>query len=364
MLSREVYEQLHRNPELSYQEYQTTKLIKSILSNYDLEIIELDPTGLIAKTQTNFKQSLVFRADIDALPITEKTGISYQSQNIGVMHSCGHDLHTAGLLEFISKIDFTTINHNLIFIFQPGEEVDGGARICLKHKLFDNLDIDGIYAIHIWPQLDYGLIGCKPGVMMATNYVFNLSLSGVSTHCSTPNLGSEMISLIASFTNYLNTIISKLTSIDDGLAINIGKIVGGEQANITLSELSLFGTIRALNDNILEQVVLMIEDFLNSNTRLYKLDYKFQQVECTYPCVENSRKLIDFHQAKQTIESPSYAVEDFGFYKHLGPTLFAFIGCKEENQMSLHNQSFLPNPELITEVSNYYLRILGDWNNA
>lgn len=364
MSSRAIYEQLHRNPELSYQEFETTKMIATELAKYQLTITYLNPTGLIASTKTNFSQSLVFRADIDGLPISEQTSAEYQSQTNGVMHACGHDLHIAGLLEFISKINFSNITHNLIFVFQPGEEVDGGARIVLNNELFKSHQIAGVYAIHVWPELKYGTIGCKPGAMMATNYVFALKLHGQSTHCSTPHLGSELISMLANFTSYLNTISSKLTSLEQPVAINIGQISGGKQANISLAELQLTGTIRAQSDCQLSQITSLIDNYLSATCPLYKLEYQFQRTECSYPCVVNSKQLVDFHKLPQTVTNPSFAVEDFGFYKQLGPSLFSFIGTDEGEQMSLHSPRFLPNPKIIEEISSYYLKILEDWINA
>ncbi|WOO87420.1 M20 family metallopeptidase [Mollicutes bacterium LVI A0039] len=363
MLSSQIYQQLHRYPELSYQEFETTKLIKQVLSDYKLDITMINPTGLIATTQTDYEQTIVFRADIDGLAISEQTNASYSSQNPGVMHACGHDLHIAGMLDFIAKIEFEQLAYNLIFIFQPGEEVDGGARLILEHPLFNNHQIVGIYGVHVWPELDYGTINLKHGPMMATNYVFELVLEGTSTHCSTPHLGSEMLSLVASLINYFNTINSKMTDLHQGVAINIGQIAGGKQPNVTLSNMILNGTIRALNDQQLADVVELITNFLASNCKLYNLKYCFKQTECTYPCVENDPELIKFHNLSANLEQPSFAVEDFGFYKQLGPTLFTFIGTREDTQMSLHSEKFLPSPNLVNVISDYYLQLLGDYHD-
>lgn len=362
MLSNEVYEWLHQNPELSYNEFKTTKFIINHLSSYDLDLIPVDPTGVIAVTKTNHPKTIVFRADIDGLAITEQTDTNYSSINPGVMHGCGHDIHITSLLEFVSKIDFELLSVNIIFVFQPGEEVDGGARKVINNPIFNKHQIVGIYASHVWPELDLGTIGLKVGTMMATNYVFNLKLKGTSTHCSTPHLGSEMFGLLTAFTNYLNTINSKMTDLNKAVAINIGQINGGKQPNITLSELSLKGTIRAQEDRQLKIVVELIDNFLQANCSLYKIDYKLTQIECSYPCVDNDRHLIEYHGLTPNLTNGSFAVEDFGFYKQLGPTLFVFAGTHEQQQMSLHSEKFLPSPKVINIISNYYLKILGDYD--
>lgn len=364
MSSLDLYYKLHSNPELSYKEVETTKLIKNNLIQYPLDLHDVEPTGIIAVTKTNHEQTLVFRSDIDGLPITETTDASYQSTTSGVMHACGHDIHIASLLEFISTIDWQTLNYNLIFIFQPAEEVDGGAKLIINNSLFERHNIAGIYAVHVWPELEFGKLGIKSGVMMATNYVFKLTLVGNSTHCSTPAQGSEMLGFVANFNSYLNLIVAKKIDLNKGATINIGSIHGGQQANITLSELELVGTIRAKDDEVLSQIVKQITDYLKSTCNLHNLSFSFEQTECTYPCVENSDELMDKHNLTPTIVDSSFAVEDFGFYKQLGSTLFTFVGVGEQKPMSLHSSDFLPNPQIIKTISDYYQKILKDWNNA
>lgn len=358
---KKIFKDLHKIPELSYQEFKTTKYIFDYLNNYDLEIYKLNPTGLIAVYRTNKnKDAIIFRADIDALPIGTKA-----------MHSCGHDAHTSMLLKFISNILEKPLkfDKNLIFVFQPAEEVDGGARIVLESKVFDEFLIKGFFAMHLWPEIKNGIIGIKKNEVMGTNFVFEIDISGVSAHVSTPQKAIDCTQVLGDLIQSVNYLIAKTNSPFEPSVINFGKINGGVAPNIIIDNIIIEGTLRAGSDKALNSLVNSLKKLLNSLELKYGCKITITQKEITYPAVKNDLDLFfkvteSFSKTNDfdylILDNPSLACEDFGFYTQKYPSLFLFIGTNsDEYQNMLHSKNFCFDEDVLEKGVQLYEGLLA-----
>ncbi len=365
----DTYTYLHKHPELSYNEFMTTAFILNFLSDYSdrLEIQKLDPTGVIAVLNNNSNETIAFRADIDALPISEKNEFEYKSLNDGIMHSCGHDGHTTMLLHFIKNIFEKELKFtkNLMFVFQPAEEVDSGAKIVLDSDVFKQHNIKHMFGMHLWPELNKGVVGLKPKNLMGTNYVFELKIHGKSSHASTPQFSIDTTQILGELIQNINFLIAKTSSPFEPIVINIGKITGGVAANIVIDEITINGTMRASNDDALESLLVRFVNVINALEDKYHCQINLIQTEVTYPSVCNDEKLIkkigdnlDGFNTKE-LEFPSLACEDFGFYSQKFSTAFLFLGTKDDTfTSSLHSPTFAFDLDVLNTGVNLYERLL------
>ncbi len=356
------YVHLHQNPEISYEEFNTSAYINKCLSKYPCTIEHLNPTGLIAKFDFGSKHSVAIRTEIDALPINEQNDVSYRSQNEGVMHACGHDAHMAMVLTLVDNIcsQAERYKYNLIFVFQPGEEKDGGAKIVLNSNTFLNEQIIAMYGFHVWPQLKPNIIGYKSGAIMGTNLVFSIELSGTSTHASTPHLGSDCLGALSAIYQMINQLLTRNKAPNEQAVINIGMVHGGSVANASIANMQLTGTMRAQTDEELYKLKKQFLKQLDLIKLQYQIDYHFNQIEVSYPAVINdatltkqtAEQLLGANIECQQLEDVSLAVEDFGFYTQKYQCCFMFLGIGGEHPLhSSHLKIDLDN--LQTGVKAY-----------
>ncbi len=366
---QETFKHLHKHPELSYNETITTEFILEFLSQFGdkLEVTKLDPTGVIAVYNNNRNETLAFRSDIDALPVSEKNEFDFKSINVGVMHACGHDGHTAMLLHFIKNILEKNIkfDKNLMFIFQPAEEVDGGARIVLDNEVFKKHNIKHLFGIHLWPELERDVLGLKSKNLMGTNFVFELKILGKSAHASTPQFSVDSTQVLAELIQNINFLIAKTTSPFEPVVINLGKINGGVAPNVIIDEITVNGTMRASNDNSLANLVDNFRNVLNSLENKYGCTINLTQTEVTYPSVYNDVAIIKNLEKNlenfkiQTLDFPTLACEDFGFYSQKISTGFFFLGTRDNSFTSvLHSPTFSFDLNILDTGVNFYEQLL------
>ena len=255
----------HEYPELSNREYQTAAYIKEKLEALGLEVnSDIAFTGLTAFIRGENPGPLIaLRADMDALPVTEKLNLpfsskqvtTYQGQQVGVMHACGHDAHMAvllGVAEFLSK-NTDKLNGDIMLIFQPAEEgspegEEGGAELMLKEGIFDEEKPDVIFGMHVG-NAPHGFVSTKPGPMMASSEAFRITVMGKQTHGSRPWAGVDPITAASDIVTTLQTIVSRrLNILDSQAVITVGKIQGGTRNNIIPEEVFMEGTIRTFDE--------------------------------------------------------------------------------------------------------------------
>ncbi|SCJ79261.1 N-acetyldiaminopimelate deacetylase [uncultured Eubacterium sp.] len=229
-LSHEIIQyrrDLHQIPELGFYVYKTSAYVQNILAGLACEVEQIVKTGLIAYFDFGRKETVAFRADMDALPIQEETGLPYASSHEGCMHACGHDGHMAGLLGFAKVLDDYKKNNvqmpcNALLLFQPAEEtIDGALRICGTH-IFDRYNIKAIFGLHLWPMLSKGEIASRPGPMMAKSTAVAVEFEGVSAHCGEPEKGKDALEAACKFVSDIYTF--KSLYVRDRCVLKFGKM--------------------------------------------------------------------------------------------------------------------------------------------
>jgi amidohydrolase len=338
---------LHMYPELSMQEFETSKYIKSILKKHNISYIEGAKTGVIA-TIGSKNRVVAIRADIDALPLQEETNVSYQSKNKNIMHACGHDAHTAIALAsaIVLKQYEESLNGTVKILFQPNEEVSSGALDFINEGLTN--DIETIIGLHVMPYLEVGEIEVKDDCLTGSSTSITIKAIGKSAHAAYPQNGIDSIVIMSDIILKLQTIVSRNLPPEEQVALSFGQINGGTKSNIIANTVTAKGTLRTTSNKTKEFMKNRIEEIVKHTALSYNGDY-----ECTfhdgYIPLYNDKEIntIIRNVAKTcniTVKEkkyPSLGVEDFGYYLQNMNGAFFHLGCKEKgNNSGLHGPKF------------------------
>ncbi len=350
-----IRQNLHANPELSGEEKHTRDLVKNHLLDCGYTIKQFkNHYGLVVEyiKDPNLK-TVAIRADMDALPICEKTDISYKSSKQNIMHACGHDSHTAivlGVALALSKIK-DKLNGNIRFIFQASEEtIEGGSVDLIDDGALDGVDM--IFGLHAYPYLNTGQIGYKYGVMMASADIFSIEIFGKSSHGARPHEGVDAILVTSMIVNSLNHIVSRRIDPLHPAVISLGTIEGGTVQNIICNHVLLKGTVRTINEDVREDIPKLMEESIKgvceSMGASYKFDYIFGQPELindnrsTDIILNSAKKIIDEADCIDLID-PVMGGEDFSKYlKEADGAFFRLGTCNEAKGTCIpqHNSKF------------------------
>ncbi len=341
----ETRRDIHKHPELSFQEYRTSKLVAKQLESFGLEVERnIGKTGVVATLQGNNPgKTIAFRADMDALPIQEIGDAPYKSVNDGVMHACGHDAHTAMLLgaaEVLSK-NHKNIQGTIKFIFQPAEEGYGGAQFMIDDGAIDN--VDEIYGLHVWNYQESGTVGVQSGPVMAAADIFTITITGVGGHGAAPQGTVDCVVVSSYLIQAIQTIVSRNTNPLENTVITVGQINGGYNFNIIADKIVLKGTTRAYTEDNRELIQCRLNEIIKGTEIMFgakiKLDYKDG-----YPPVINNARVTDnlYNIARSIVGdnviSPylSMGGEDFSYFSNKIPGCFFFLGTapKDREPMS------------------------------
>ena len=352
-----VRRHLHQNPELSFQEFETSKYVQSILSKWNIEFKNnIAGTGIIGLIKPSKKTTkcVALRADLDALPILEENNTDYCSTNKGVMHACGHDVHTATLLGALKIINDNKeeLNCSVKFIFQPGEEkLPGGASMMIGEKVLENPFVDEIFALHVFPELEVGKVGLREGMYMASCDEIYMTVIGKGGHGAMPHQNIDPILASAHILTSLQQIVSRNCPPIIPSVLSFGKIEGLGATNVIPNEVKLEGTFRTMNEEwrekahhlINKQAALIAESFGA------KIDINIVK---GYPFLENNIKLTQktkneleaYFGEENVIHLPIRMTgEDFAFFAQKVPATFIRIGVKNEEKgiiYPVHNSKF------------------------
>lgn len=348
---------LHANPELSFQEKETSQYIKEILNQEGILYREYINTGILAivEGKNPHSRSIALRADIDALPIQEKNDIDYNSNNSGVMHACGHDVHTTCLIGAIKilKALKDSFEGTVYCIFQPGEEMNpGGASLMIKEGILDIIDSCFFIAQHVCPSLKVGQVGYCSGVAMSSCDDFIITIKGKGGHAAMPqecinpiNIASHITLATQQITNYFNTT-------DNSLVISIGTIETTDGTfNVIPDSVKLKGTIRVSNNDYRETILERFESLINhvvkgmsGNCDIY--------IDRGYPALVNDNLLEDIFVETATeflgkdnvVEiKQSMTSEDFAYFSMERNAFFYRLGTQSlngENSSKVHTNNF------------------------
>lgn len=346
----------HQDPELELDCHQTAAVVAGHLASLGLEvktgIAQSGVVGLIHGSGAGPTAAL--RLDMDALPISEQTGLDFSSQVAGVMHACGHDAHTAIGLGVATVL--TALRHfwpgAVKLIFQPGEEYPGAAKTMIAEGVLKEPQVEAIFGCHLYPEMPTGQVGIRYGVMTAANDEFNIRLKGPGGHGSSPHQCPDPIVAAGHLIVGLQTIVSRFHNPLEPLVISIGEIKGGGGHNVIATEVSLKGTIRSVSQPAREAGRLGLERMIKGLETAWGLNIELN-LRPGEPSLVNDEGLVAFVEESlgellgpdsvRRLPSPSLGAEDFAYLAELVPAVYLRLGCQEEKRkrvQALHSPFF------------------------
>jgi hippurate hydrolase len=352
----QIREHIHQHPELSFQEFETSAFICSKLDDWGISYQKgYAGTGILASIQGRNpdKQVIAFRADMDALPIVEMNEVAYASKNKGVMHACGHDVHSTcllGAIRILNEIK-NEWEGTIQCIFQPGEEKHpGGASLLIKEGILENPKPAAIFALHVYPHLPYGSIGYRAGQYMASADEIYIRVIGKGGHAALPHQTVDPIIISAQLLTSLQQIISRNCNPLQPSVLSFGKIAGGQAGNVIPDEVRIEGTLRCMDEKWRAKAHDLIRKHTIELCRALGGDAEIE-IPMGYPSLFNdpqvTRQFQDIAEKALGVEQVKeldlrMAAEDFSFYTHQVPGCFFRIGTSKGNefQFPVHNARF------------------------
>ncbi|MDN7146524.1 amidohydrolase [Liquorilactobacillus mali] len=357
----EMRHYFHQYPELSNNEFNTTKKIKEVLNNWGVSILETNlNTGLLAEIKGKKPGSIIaLRADIDALPVQEETELAFKSLNPGRMHACGHDLHLTSLLGAIKyfKDNQDQIEGTIRFLFQPAEEAGGGAEQVIEKNVLKG--VKAILGFHNNPNLPVGAIALQAGPMMAGCYKFEITIKGQGSHGAKPEKGRDPIITLTEIVGALQTIVSRNVNPQDAVVVSVTNINAGSVWNVIPSEAYLQGTVRLFDEKNAELVKQRLFELTEGIARAYGQIVEIDWSERALPINNDSsltEVVIDNISSKVHKPLLSMAGEDFATYQKKIPGVFAFVGSNGSSDAAdWHEPNFIGLDETLTAGVKYFI---------
>lgn len=360
----------HENPELSFQEFETSKYVFQKLQSFgNIEVSQVTPTSVLGRIIGSQPGKVIaLRADMDALPIEEETGLPFASKNKEIMHACGHDGHTAILLgaaKVLSQIK-DDIKGEIRFFFQHAEELfPGGAAEMVKAGVTEG--IDGVIGLHLASQIPAGLFNLCYGPVTAGTDAFDIEIQGKGGHGSAPEATVDPIAIGVQIVNGINQIISRKVDASKRAVISVTKFHGGTANNIIPDRVTLGGTVRTFDPEIRSQIPVWIEKIAKGITEAHDASYQLNY-QLGYSSVVNEEKitsLVDqtlvetFGESKRVIAQAIMGGEDFSAFSAAAPGCFVFLGAgseKPEENYPHHHPKFDIKEESFILGVNYFVR--------
>ena len=364
--AKEIRRKLHENPELGNREFETTKFIKTFLEeNRVLTFFPLE-TGAIGIIDAGKSESIAFRADIDALPIFENTNLSCSSKIDGIMHACGHDIHTASLLAAAKIISRhrDELKKNIVFIFQPDEEGDGGAKRIVDTGIFEERNIKKVFGIHVRPELSAKTVAVKYQKSYAASDVFEVVVHGKSAHGAEPQNGKNALAAASHVVTALESLVSKNVSPTDSAVLSVCTFESGSAVNIIPDTAKIGGIIRTLGFETRKKVKDSFCKTVEYTAKAFGCETEIRIKE-SYPGVVNNDEATRLVQScaeevfsKENVcvlSEPTMTTEDFGYYLMKAPGCFYHIGA--ECEAPLHSPKFSPNEECLKTAVAMHVKL-------
>ncbi|HSN09775.1 MAG TPA: M20 family metallopeptidase, partial [Hanamia sp.] len=352
----QIRHHLHQYPELSYKEFETSKYIQQKLKDIGIDFEVLATTGVVGiiKGKNPDKKVIALRDDMDALPIKEENEVTYRSKNEGVMHACGHDVHTTSLLgaaKILNELK-EEWEGTIKLIFQPGEEKNpGGASLMIKEGVLENPKPDSIIALHVHPSLEVGKLSFRSGMVMASADEIYITVKGKGGHAAAPHLTSDTILAASQLVVNLQQVVSRFNNPFNSSVLSITSFNGGNTTNVIPSEVKLMGTFRAMNEEWRFKAHDLIKNICKKTGEISGLDIDVE-IDVGYPFVINNVELTEKAKRKagefagqENVEETEMRMgaEDFAFYSHLIPACFFRLGVgntKNNITSGVHTPTF------------------------
>ena len=350
---------IHSQPELGFKEFKTSSFIVDKLKSFGIEVHQgLGGTGVVGILKNGSGPTIGIRADIDALPIKEQNDIEHKSTHENCMHACGHDGHTSVLLGTAKyPSQHKNFSGTIYFIFQPAEEVLGGAKAMIDDGLFDKFPMDAVYGLHNWPGLPVGEIAVNNGPMMASFDTFEITLTGKGTHAAMPHLGADPIAAGAALITNIQSIVSRRISPLKSGVISVTQMNSGDTTNVIPDYAILKGTVRSFDMDVRQSMQDMLTEMVTVLPPLYgvtgEMDYHIR-----YPVTTNdSQAYLEIKEAAtnalgadkvNTDVEPSMASEDFSFMSQEVKGAYFWLGVDGSSPSKpLHNAAYDFNDDAI-----------------
>lgn len=358
----------HQHPELGMEEVRTSGIVADLLKTWGIEVhTGIGKTGVVGVLNGNgHGRTIGLRADMDALPIEEKTNLPFASKNAGVMHACGHDAHTTMLLGAARYLaESKNFDGKAVFIFQPAEEGLGGARAMLDDALFDKFPCDEIYGMHNNPNGQPGKVGVKPGQAMAGADFFDIRIKASGSHAARPQESIDPIIIGTNLVQQLQTIVSRNVSPTEPIVLSVTQIHAGAAYNVIPSDCTLSGTMRFFDSKLANTVRQRIKDLCKGMATGYGVEIEFDNREIFSVLVNDeklSHEMLDIaaevvgrDQATITGEL-STGSEDFADMLHVIPGAYCTVG--HEGNLPLHNDGFFLDESILPVGASIYARLI------
>ena len=351
---------IHREPELGFDTEKTAKKVLAALDGLPLDIeTGVARNGIVATLRGGGGPTVALRADMDALPIEEETGLPFSSEIEGRMHACGHDGHTSMLVGAAHALSGMRdrLDGTVKFVFQPAEEGGGGGRVMVDEGVAD--DVASIFALHLWPGLPFGEVATKAGPIMAAADAFEMEIIGLGGHGAMPHLAADAVVIAAQVVTALQTVVSREVDPVEPAVLTVGEIGAGTAFNIIPQKAHLGGTVRTLNSDLRQRMPGRMEAVASGVAKGMRgdanLDYTF-----SYPVTVNDKGAAGYalgvaeelfgEQSVQELPNPSMTAEDFAFFLEKVPGAFIWLGVGEDVS-GLHTPQFAFDEEVLPRGS-------------
>ncbi|HJE89042.1 M20 metallopeptidase family protein [Rikenella microfusus] len=350
--------EIHRNAELSFEEHWTSALIRRVLDQYDIPYEEVAGTGVLARIDgrtADARHPVVLRADMDALPIAEATGLPFACTN-GAMHACGHDMHTAALLGALVLLNERRerFEGTVLGLFQPGEELwPGGASLVLKEGVFDGMEPRAFVGGHVSPELEVGRIGVRSGTFMASTDEIHIVVHGQGGHGALPHLLKDPVLAASAMIVAMQQIVSRNNYAFTPSVLSFGRVIADGATNIIPDKVEIEGTFRTMDEEWRTQAHRRIREVAEHTAAAYGCTAEVDLL-VGYPCVLNNERLTAVARdvIGETFGEGAFAdiprrmtAEDFGSYSVRYPSVFFRWGV--ECETPLHNAAFVADERAI-----------------
>lgn len=362
----------HQYPELGFEEHRTSSIIAETLISFGMSPkTGVGKTGVTADLNFGEGPTIALRADMDALPMQETSGLSFSSKHDGVMHACGHDGHMAMLLgaaKILSQMD-KELTGTIRFIFQPAEEGEGGARYMIEDGCLEG--VDEIYGIHVWNYQPVGEVGAKEGPILAAADLFDIIIKGVGGHGATPQGTVDAVIVAAHLIQALQTIVSRNTNPLESTVITIGEINGGHNFNIIADKVRLAGTTRAYTKENRSMIQRRMQEIIDGIAKSFGAEITFNYTDGYPPTINHAGPVKKVLQAAGKVVGPgagdpylSMGGEDFSYYLQKVPGCFFFVGSAPDGQRQFstphHCSHFNMDESALSVGTSVYLHLVED----
>ncbi len=342
----ELRRTIHRRPELGFDEHETAALVEHELDSLGIEHRRVAKTGILARIDGDSPGRVVaLRADMDALPIGERSGVSFSSEIEGKMHACGHDAHTAMLLGAAHLlVDIKEkLAGTVVLIFQPAEEGPGGALPMIEEGALENPRVEAIAMLHVDSRLDVGTVGITPGAVSASADEFYITIRGSGGHGGYPHAAVDAIPASAAIVLALQNVVARETDPLATAVVTVGTIVGGYRHNIIADEVTLSGTLRAHDSNVRDELESRVRRIVGGVATAYNVRSDVRVVR-SYPPVHNDVALAQQfsrylrEQSSLRVEEPAATMgaEDFAYFAQRVPGLLIRLGVRSDASGAVH----------------------------